>query len=79
MVDAADGVDPAGPLVQVQEQLGHDLAEAERDDRQVVATKPQGWEAEDGAERGGNEHPDEKHQPERKVVGVVQGRRSQLE
>ena len=73
LVDETDGVDAARPLVEVIEELRHDLAKAEGDDRQVVAAQPQRGEAKDGAECGGDEHGNEDHDPEVDVELVVGG------
>ena len=43
----------------------HDLAEAERDDRQIIALEAQGRGAEQHAEKRGDRRRDRQHQPER--------------
>ena len=48
--DVGDAVRPAGHLVPVQQHDADDLAEAERDDRQIVAAQPQHRKAEQDAE-----------------------------
>ena len=68
MVDPGDAVGAAG-LAEgvVVGGVGHDLAEAQGDDRQVVAAQPQRGGAEDGAEERGHRRAEEEDHPE----GVV--------
>jgi hypothetical protein len=78
LVYVADRVDAASPLLEVQEELGHDLSEPERDDGEVVAPQAEGGEAQDCAEDRGHDHPYEQHQPEGQVELVVDRRGSEL-
>ena len=66
---------PCGPFVRllaeevvaVAGDLGHDLAEAERDDREVVAAQPQRREADDDADDGREDPGDGQDEPDRDV------------
>ncbi len=46
LIERRDAVGAVGVLGEVEERLRHDLAEAEGDDREVVAAQPQGRGAE---------------------------------
>ncbi len=67
---------PLRVRVGVEDHDGHDLAEAERHDGQVVAAQPQRRRAEQDAEDGRHGRPDDQHQPERACAGRVNGRRA---
>ena len=51
----------------MQRDLGHDLAEAERDDREVVPAKPQRRQADDHADDRGEDRRDDEDEPDRDV------------
>ena len=74
LVDQADGVDAARPLVEVVEELRHDLAESEGHDRQVVAAQAERRESKDRSESRGDEHGDEDQDPEADVHGMMRRR-----
>ena len=58
---------PARDVVAVPRDLGQDLAESERDDRQVVAAKPQRREADQDPEERGHGSGDDEHEEDREV------------
>ncbi len=54
--------------------MRHDLAEAERYDREIVAAKAQGRRAEQDAEERGDRRRDKQHRPERYVDPELRAR-----
>ena len=54
-------------VVAVVGDLGHDLAEAERHDREVVAAQAQGREPDQDAREGREDPGDDQHEPDRDV------------
>ena len=69
-IDQVDPLRPVGEVdrrIQVVEEDPDDLAEAERDDRQVVAAQLQGRSAEQHAEQAGDPRADRQDHPERQV------------
>ena len=53
----------AAEVVAVADELRDDLAEAERDDREVVAAQPQRRDADQDAEERGEDRRDQDHEP----------------
>ena len=67
VADAAEPQGAVGEPVPVARHDRHDLAEAQRDDGQVVAAQPQGRRAEQHAEDRADDRGHRQHEPERDV------------
>ncbi len=63
--DPAEALRPVRHPVPVARHHRHDLAEAQRDDRQIVAAQAQGGRAEEHAEERADQRADHEHDPER--------------
>ena len=76
LVDAADALRPVGDVdrrVEVVHEHAHDFAEAEGDDREVVAAQLQGRRAEQHAGQAGDQRAERDHRPPRHVQAVREG------
>ena len=78
-VDALRPVGDVDRRVQVVEEDADDLAEAERDDRQVVAAQLQRRRAEQHAEQAGDRRADRQDDPERQVQAEVRRREQRVD
>jgi hypothetical protein len=73
-IDQREALRPVGDVDRprkIVEEDPHDLAEAERDDRKVVAAQLQRWRAEQNAEEGRDRSADRQDDPEREMQPEV--------